>query len=215
MKDVELAALLCSRLCHDLISPVGALNNGLEVLEEEGDGEMREAAMALIRSSAAQANAKLLFARLAYGTAGGTGGSLELDDARLAAEKMFAFAKPELQWKVPRGPMTKDIVRLLLNLTLLGFNTVPRGGTVSAALKDTGARVRLKVEANGPRAALAANEAEQLTDAGAEADARSIQARYTRLIARALSCEVGVTQAEEYVCLTADIPNAQRRAQAA
>ena len=78
---LDLAALLCSRVCHDVISPVGAINNGLEVLEDERDEQMRGFALDLIRKSARQASAKLQFARLAFGAAGSAGAQIDLRDA--------------------------------------------------------------------------------------------------------------------------------------
>ena len=60
MEDIRLASLLCARLCHDLVSPVGAVVNGIEVLEDEDDGPMRDAAMDLIAHSAAEAAATLI-----------------------------------------------------------------------------------------------------------------------------------------------------------
>ena len=71
MPDLDFAALLCSRLCHDLVSPVGAINNGLEILEEEKDASMREAVVDLITKSTQQTANKLQFFRLAFGAAGG------------------------------------------------------------------------------------------------------------------------------------------------
>ena len=78
---LDLAALLCSRVCHDLISPVGAVVNGLEVLEDDNDEETKAFAMNLIKRSAQQASARLQFCRLAFGAAGSVGAMIDLGEA--------------------------------------------------------------------------------------------------------------------------------------
>ena len=82
---LDLAALLCSRVCHDLISPVGAIVNGLEVMEEDKDEETKVFALDLIKKSAKQASAKLQFCRLAFGAAGSAGAQIDLGDAEKVA----------------------------------------------------------------------------------------------------------------------------------
>src|SRR3569623_1198307 len=97
----DLAALLCSRVCHDIISPVGAITNGLEVLGDEEDHEMRAHALDLITKSAAQASAKLQFARLAVGAAGSAAAEIDLNEARAVATGLMAFEKADLEWNAP------------------------------------------------------------------------------------------------------------------
>jgi histidine phosphotransferase ChpT len=80
MSELEFAALLVSRVCHDLVSPVGAVVNGLEVLEDERDAAMRADALKLVVSSAEQATARLQFARIAFGAAGSAGAELDLNE---------------------------------------------------------------------------------------------------------------------------------------
>ena len=82
---LELAALLCSRVCHDLISPVGAIVNGLEVLDDNPKPEDRDFALDLIRKSAKTASARLQFCRLAFGAAGSAGAQIDLGDAQTMA----------------------------------------------------------------------------------------------------------------------------------
>ena len=90
--DLDLAALVSSRICHDVINPVSAISNGLEMLAEEPDQAMRDAAMDLIRKSAAQASAKLQFARLAFGAAGSAGAEIDLRDAEKVAREFVREA---------------------------------------------------------------------------------------------------------------------------
>ena len=128
LDSLDLAALLCSRVCHDVISPVGAIVNGLEVLEEDNDASMQEFALDLIRKSANQASARLQFARLAFGAAGSAGASIDVGDAETVAKGMFQDDKISLTWSAPRVLMPKNRVKLLLNLVMLATNAIPRGG---------------------------------------------------------------------------------------
>jgi histidine phosphotransferase ChpT len=136
LDSLDLAALLCSRVCHDVISPVGAIVNGLEVLEDENDASMRDFALDLIRKSARQASARLQFARLAFGAAGSAGASIDLGDAEQVARGMFQDDKVTLSWSAPRALLPKNRVKLLLNLLVIATNAVPRGGTID--VKVTG-----------------------------------------------------------------------------
>ena len=124
LDSLDLSALLCSRVCHDVISPVGAIVNGLEVLEEDNDPSMREFALDLIRKSAHQASARLQFARLAFGAAGSAGAAIDLGDAETVAKGMFQDDKIALTWSSPRVLMPKNRVKLLLNLVMLPFYIV-------------------------------------------------------------------------------------------
>ncbi|MBN8921326.1 MAG: histidine phosphotransferase, partial [Rhizobiales bacterium] len=85
LESLDLAALLCSRVCHDLISPVGAVVNGMEVLEETNDESTRVFALDLIKKSAAQASARLQFCRMAFGAAGSAGAEIDTGDAESVA----------------------------------------------------------------------------------------------------------------------------------
>jgi histidine phosphotransferase ChpT len=123
---LDLAALLCSRVCHDIISPVGAIINGLEVLDED-NGEMRDFAFSLIRKSAAQASAKLQFARLAFGAAGSAGAEIDLADAEKVARGYMEGEQAAFDRDAPRIQMPKHLVKLVLNLVLLSVAAIPRG----------------------------------------------------------------------------------------
>ena len=131
LSDLDLAALLCSRVCHDLVSPVGAIANGLEMMDEEDDQELHRLALELVRRSARQASAKLQFCRLAFGAAGGAGSLLDVGEAGDIARLFVAEEKVKLDWLAPRGARDKNEVKLLLNLMLLAIAAVPRGGNVA------------------------------------------------------------------------------------
>src|SRR5499433_465326 len=128
IEALDLAALLCSRVCHDLISPVGAVVNGLEVLEEGKDEETRTFALDLIKKSAGQASARLQFCRLAFGAAGSAGAAIDLGDAQGVARGFLEDDKTKLEWNLTRVLLPKNRVKLLLNLLLLAGQTIPRGG---------------------------------------------------------------------------------------
>ena len=107
LTPLDLAALLCSRVCHDVISPVGAIVNGLEVLEGEQDDEMRAVAMELIKKSAISASARLQFCRLAFGAAGSFGASIDTGDAEKVARDIFASDRTTLLARHPAACVAK------------------------------------------------------------------------------------------------------------
>ena len=125
---LDLAALLCSRVCHDLISSVGAIVNGIEVLEEDKDEETKTFALDLIKKSAHQASAKLQFCRLAFGAAGSAGAQIDLGDAEKVARGLLEDNKTTLVWNLPRELLAKNRVKLVLNMLLIAASAVSRGG---------------------------------------------------------------------------------------
>lgn len=128
---IALSALLSSRVCHDLINPVGAIGSGLDVLDDPAMEEtMRDAALDLIRAGAKKALALLTYARLAYGAAGGFGAQISMDDARTAMEAVYDNLKPELDWQLDGGFAAKENVKTLLILVNAAADCVPRGGMV-------------------------------------------------------------------------------------
>ena len=131
LEALDLAALLCSRVCHDLISPVGAIVNGLEVLEEDKDEETKTFALDLIKKSAQQASAQLQFCRLAFGAAGSAGAQIDLGDAEKVARGLLEDDKTKIAWNLPRELLPKNRVKLLLNMLLVAAGTIPRGGTLT------------------------------------------------------------------------------------
>jgi histidine phosphotransferase ChpT len=185
--DLELAALVSSRICHDIINPVSAISNGLEMLAEEPDESMREAAMDLIRKSAAQASAKLQFARLAFGAAGSAGAEIDLRDAeKVAREFVGGSGKHQVVWQGPAVTLPKNKVKLLLNLVALGAIALPRGGTVDVEIAGTPPDVSFVVRAKGDSARLTEQVKSLLAGAnGVVVDAHSIQPYYARRVAGA------------------------------
>jgi histidine phosphotransferase ChpT len=152
MNAVDLASLLCSRLCHDLLSPVGALNNGLELMADEQDPDMRERCLELLNESARASASKLKFFRLAFGAAGGFGDQIDTREARAALEGLFgADRRVELGWMVADDELPKGAVKLLLNLALIAGDALVRGGRLDVGAEKSGAGLELVIRAEGPR----------------------------------------------------------------
>ena len=150
--STDLAALLCSRLCHDLLSPVGALNNGLELMADEQDPEMREKCLDLLNESARASANKLKFFRLAFGAAGGFGDMIDTLEAKLALEGLFAAeGKVELGWIVEGDELPKGAVKLLLNLALIAGDALVRGGRLDVGAEKGPSGLELVIRAEGPR----------------------------------------------------------------
>lgn len=152
MNPVDLASLLCSRLCHDLMSPVGALNNGVELLADETDPDMREKCLELLADSARASANKLKFFRLAFGAAGGFGEEIDTLEAQAALEGVFGPERRlELGWVVSDGKLPKGAVKLLLNLALLAGDALVRGGRLDVGAERRDGEVELVIRAEGPR----------------------------------------------------------------
>jgi histidine phosphotransferase ChpT len=201
LSDLDLAALLCSRVCHDVISPVGAIANGLEVLEDEDDESMKKMAMDLVRKSARQAAAKLQFCRIAFGAAGSAGAQIDLGEAGDIARAFVGEEKVKLEWRAPRETRPKSEVKLLLNMMLLGISAIPRGGIVTVALDN---RV-LSVHAAGEGAKVPEKVAQLLAGQFdlAELDARLVQPYYTQRLSEESAYTLRITAADEGVSFEA------------
>ncbi|MFA9387707.1 MAG: histidine phosphotransferase ChpT [Methyloceanibacter sp.] len=206
--DLDLAALVSSRICHDVINPVAAISNGLEILDEEPDSDMREAAMDLIRKSASQASAKLQFARLAFGAAGSAGAEIDLRDAeKVAVAFVQGTGKHEVVWRGPLATLPKNKAKLLLNLVALGAVALPRGGTVTVDIEGTSPDVSFTIAAKGNAARL--NDQVMALLSGGEAvevDAHTVQPYYARRMAVASGMAVSVEAQDKEVTLKATSP---------
>jgi histidine phosphotransferase ChpT len=201
---LDLAALLCSRVCHDVISPVGAIVNGLEVLADEKDERMRLNALDLIRKSAAQASARLQFARLAFGAAGSAGAQIDLGDAEAVVRGLLTDERLELVWTLPRILLPKDRVKLLLNLVAVGAAAIPRGGKLTVEPAGQGELMGFRITAEGTNAKVPPAVQEVLTGARtAGIDAHAIQSYYAGLLARGTGLRIAVANSGDRITLTA------------
>ncbi len=204
LSDLELTALVSSRICHDIISPVGAIANGLEVMAEETDQSMREHAMDLIRKSAQQASAKLQFARLAFGAAGSSGAEIDLMEAEKVARAVAESDKHKVEWSGPAARLPKDKVKLLLNMVTMALNALPRGGTIGVSVSDDGPAPSFEVRCRGESARVPEVVEKMLSGAnGAALDAHSIQPYFATLIAKEASMALKAEADGEDVVLAA------------
>ena len=132
--DLELAALISSKICHDVIGPVGAIYNGLEILDEDDDEEAKNYALDVIRNVTEQASARLQFARFAFGAAGSAGAMIDLGTAEQISRGFIGKGKHNLIWRTVPGHMGKDKVKLLLNLVASAITALPRGGEIEVQM---------------------------------------------------------------------------------
>lgn len=197
LDSLDLAALLCSRVCHDVISPVGAIVNGLEVLEDENDTSMREFAFELIRKSSQQASARLQFSRLAFGAAGSASSMIDLSDAEQVSRGLFPEEKVTLSWSGPAAYFPKNKVKLLLNLVMVASSAIPRGGRIDIVISGGPEDCEFSLRCKGPNSRVPPH-AEELLAGESETgtvDAHSVQIFYAGMVARA--CDMKATLAED------------------
>lgn len=194
LEALDLAALLCSRVCHDLISPVGAIVNGLEVLAEDKDQETQEFALELIKKSSRTASAKLQFCRIAFGAAGSAGAQIDSGDAETISRGFLEDEKTKLTWNLTRAILPKNRIKLLLNMLVIAGQTIPRGGTLTVDGIGSGETTGFSIRAVGTNAKVAAAVAPLLAGEGGEdgVDAHRIQPFYTGLLARSCGLTVNI-----------------------
>ena len=208
LSDLDLSALLASRVCHDVIGPVGAIINGLEVLEEDSDEEMREIAMGLVKKSAESASAKLKFARLAFGASGSAGSEIDLSEAGEILTEFATTPRVSLELNCPHQTRPKDQVKLLMNMVLIGISTIPRGGVIKIMATEDRDNPFYEVRCSG-RGAKFPEKVGALMNAEVditEIDARDVQAYFTGLISRNLDLELSTEIIYEETVFVARIP---------
>jgi histidine phosphotransferase ChpT len=201
---LDLAALLCSRVCHDLISPVGAIVNGLEVLDDAKNADDRDFALDLIRKSARNASARLQFCRLAFGAAGSSGAQIDTGDAENMTRGFLEDEKTKVVWNVPRTLQPKNRVKMLLNMLIIAQQTIPRGGTLTVDAQGQGDTAGFRIRAAGLNARLPQNISNQLAgDHQGPIDAHAVQPYYTRLLAQACGLRASLAMDGDAVVVTA------------
>jgi histidine phosphotransferase ChpT len=205
MNDLDFAALLVSRVCHDLVSPVGAVVNGLEVLEDETDPAMRAEALRLVATSAEQAAARLQFARIAFGAAGSAGAELDLTEVGRILFGLLKGGKVELLWQPPPVNWPKDWAKLLMNVVLSAADCLPRGGRVTVDTpNDPSAPPSFGITGQGTVVRLTPeSERALLGEPAGSLDGRSIQPYLTYQLAKTVNAGLSVTAAPGEVRFTA------------
>jgi len=207
LEGLDLAALVASRVCHDVISPVGAIVNGLELMEDGADQATTELALDLIRKSAKTASARLQFCRIAFGAAGSAGSAIDTRDAHQVATNFLNDDRTTIDWHIPPAFLPKNRVKLLLNLLMLAAGAIPRGGVIKVemtgegdtagfAIVVTGLNARIPPHANELLAGIPANEQGTI-------DAHAIQPYYAGLLARAAGMSVRIEKVDDRVEISA------------
>lgn len=206
--SLELAALLCSRLCHDMLSPVGALSNGLELLADEKDADMRGRIVDLLEQSAKTSADKLKFFRLAFGAAGGFGEMVPVDEARSVIDALVGNnGRIEARWAV-EGALPKPAVKTLLNFALIGIEALVRGGTLDLGAELREGESEIVVRATGPRLAFdpLVGKALQGTLGAGELSSKTAPAAMLRQLAQGLGGEVQSILTEDALVMGAVLP---------
>ena len=192
---IDFAAILCSRLCHDLVSPVGAFANGIEILAEEEDPDIRAQVLTLLEDSARQTANRLHFFRLAFGAGGGFGAQIDLREARKATDALLEKSKIKTVWQHDETLLPKDVVKLILNLLLLASETMVRGGELHIAVRNESGMFNCDIAARGDRIIFNDHARVALTTdlAGQAIDPRCAPARLAYLTAVQLGGAIAVT----------------------
>jgi histidine phosphotransferase ChpT len=202
--DLELAALISSKICHDVIGPVGAIYNGLEILAEDDDKEAQTYALDVIRNVTEQASARLQFARFAFGAAGSAGAQIDLTMAESISRGYLGSGKHKLSWNGAPGHMAKDFVKLLLNLLSASVTALPRGGELDVTIEGDLESPSFKIRCSGT----GARPPQYLTDIVAgtsdgELNAMNIQAYYTWRLAAKTGMPIEILKDGDDILLTA------------
>ncbi len=204
MNDLDFAALLVSRVCHDLVSPVGAVVNGLEVLEDETDAAMRADALRLVAQSAEQAAARLQFCRIAFGAAGSAGAELDLTEVARIVAGLLKGGKIEMIWAHPAVNWPKDWAKLLMNSIISAGDCLPRGGRLNVETSTDPTVPRFKIVASGVNARLMPEtEKALLGEPFGVLDGRSVQPYLTYQLAKGLNAGLTVQPGDGNVTFTA------------
>ena len=201
--DLELAALISSKICHDVIGPVGAIYNGLEILDEDNNLEAKTYAMDVIRNVTEQASAKLQFARFAFGAAGSAGSTIDLTTAETISRGYIGQGKHKLVWKCVPGHITKDLVKLLLNMLASAITALPRGGEIEVILTGSMEAPTFRLHCRGDRARPPQHLGEFLNGPQPPLDAMTIQAYYTCRLATTAMMRINIEQAPDGIVLAA------------
>jgi histidine phosphotransferase ChpT len=204
MNELDFSAFLVSRVCHDLVSPLGAVVNGLEVLEDERDPAMRADALKIVASSASQALARIQFMRIAFGAAGSAGAELDLGEIGRLVGGLFKGSKISLEWDVGHIHWPKNWAKLLMNSALLAADCLPRGGTVKVTATSDATAPAFRIHATGSHARVL-EEVEKAVrgEISSNPDARGVQPFLTHKLARELNAGLTLTPGEGFVELAA------------
>ncbi len=193
--SIEFASLLCSRLCHDLLSPIGSFGNGLELLADDPDADMRDNCIGLLESSARAAIGKLKFFRLAFGASGGYGDSLPSAELTEAVAGLIPESRTvDVRWVGQAEPVPKAAARVLLALAMSVAESLVRGGRIDMAIETRGAEQEIAVRGAGDRVVLDADSRAAFADAQTPVSPKTIGIALARRIARASGGDIMLSE---------------------
>ncbi|MGE5952328.1 MAG: histidine phosphotransferase family protein [Qipengyuania vulgaris] len=211
-QSVDLAAMLCSRLCHDMLSPVGALNNGLELLAMEDDPEMRKSVIALLEQSATTSTNKLKFFRLAFGAAGGFGDRVDVAEPKALINALVADKdKVEIHWAIDAANLAKPAVKVLLNLSQIAIDALVRGGALDIGAEIREGNCEIVVRATGSKIGFDNNIGKALDGSldRSELSSRTAAAHMIHLLAEGAGGGLQYARTDETLVLGAVLPEAE------
>jgi len=211
MTDLQLAELMAARLCHDLVGPIGAVANGVELLSDGGASDAE--VTGLIAVSARQATRRLQWFRVAFGSASGLPTSAMFGEARRLAQGLFEEGRVTLDWAAPdaatEAAATREAAKLALNLSLFALECLPRGGAVQVRIDPTASSLRLTVTAVGTSARIPDDTQAALRHDVQVGDLtpKSIPAYLAMRLVTAVGSRLSVrTPADDRVEFAADLP---------
>ena len=203
-----LAALMCARVCHDMVSPIGAMSAAIEVLDDDSNADMHEDAMELVKTSAKQAANKLKFLRLAFGAGTSAPGIIGLDQVKSLVGDMYKDGKAQISWNTDLDGVEKNQARLILNLVMIAVQSIPRGGELKIDVRKSPDAHILVLSAEGPKARIYDEFSKALSGKAPEDgfDGRTIQPFYTGMLLRELKGRLDTKLDDERAVFSAFLP---------
>lgn len=206
--DLDIVALISSKICHDIIGPVGAIGNGLEILDEDDDADAKNYALGVIRNVTETASARLQFARFAFGAAGSAGAMIDLGMAEQISRGFIGQGKHKLIWNISPGHMLKDKVKLLLNLVASAVTALPRGGDIEVSMQGTIEDPSFVIRCRGTNARPPQHLNEFNSGENAPPlDPMTIQAYYTCRLAKTAGLKLSIDKDGDDIVLSARKPS--------
>jgi histidine phosphotransferase ChpT len=204
----DLASLISSRICHDLINPIGALNTAIEVLDDTSSEEMHEDALRLIKLAASQASAKLSYLRIALGSNSTSKGVMNLEKLKFLTENMFNTDKHRFYWAASELKLEKNIARILLNILILATQSVPRGGQIAIEIEEKSEQINLVISATGIKSKLDKQTEDALKGNmdSAELDGRVIQPFFTGMLINDLNGQIKAFETDKNIIFDISLP---------
>jgi histidine phosphotransferase ChpT len=198
--DIRILELLSARLCHELVGPVTAINNGVELMGED-DPEFVRDAVGLVGQSAGRAAQLLQFYRFAYGTL--TPGSSGGPDPRELTRSLLEGGKVTCEWSAPAIALNAEWHKLACNMLVLAAAALPRGGTVEVAAPPAGLGLTMTAHGDSINVTEEGRAALERRTPLAELTPRTVQGFFTACLAERLNASLVATVETSQFVLTA------------